>query len=256
MEFDDLLRKSEASTQQEKIGIAIYYLEEYQAENPIKTSDVRGLIEGSRAAVPKSAVTKRIKTLRRDGFLTKVGEDGQSFRYVLTHEGLDKFEELSGDAEEPEKVRDDDFIDTNKVDVEYYSTLIEDINKSYQYDINDACLVLTRKLFENLVIDILRAEYGGPEIELYFNTDRGRFHGLGTLTGNLRDKWRDLKHYDRRLDDGLVDRVENFKEHGNAQAHSVRVDIDIDELEGMSVEATDLTEILYDIREEVRIANG
>lgn len=256
MDFDDLLRQSEASSQREKIGIAIYFLEEYQDKDSVKTSDVRELLESSRAAVSKSTIPQRVKDLRDDKLVKKAGEDGQSFEYVLTHDGFGIFEELSGDAEAADKIRDGRFIDTDKVDVHYYSSLVGDINKSYQYGINDGCMVLTRKLFENFIIDILRAEFGGKEIDLYYNTDKGRFHGLGTLTGNLREKSGDLDHYDRRLDDGLIDRVEQFKEHGNSQAHSVRVQIDDDEMEGMTGEATKLTEILYDIREEVRISNG
>lgn len=256
MDIDDFLRNAEYSTNKELVGLCIYFLEEYENYDRVATSDVKELLEQSRAAINPSAIPRRIKDLREDGLVTKVGEENHVFHYILTHEGLDLFFDLSGDSEKGDKVRDTLFIQAGIVDVEYYSTLIDHINLSFQYGINDACLILTRKLFENLVIDILRAEYGGEGINLYFNTETGRFYGLGTLCGNLRDKTAELKHYSRQLDGDLVSRVEQFKEHGNSQAHSVRVDIDDDELEGMSDEATQLTEILYDIREEIRIANG
>jgi len=255
MEFDDLLRQAEYSSDTELVGVTMYYLEEHKDSPKMTTGEVRDLLEESRASINIDAISSRIKDLRGEE-VSKAGEEGRSYLYSLTHDGFDKFQELSGDLEEADKIRDDRFLDTDRVEVEYYSTLVDDINKSYQYGINDGCLVLTRKLFENLIIDILRAEYGGEGISLYFNTENGRFHGLGTLCGKLNERSSDLKHYSRQLDNGLVDRVEQFKEHGNSQAHSVRVDIDTDELEGMSEEATKLTNTLYDIREEVRIANG
>jgi len=258
MDFDELLRQADYSSQRDLVGLAIYYLENYEDEEGVETSRVQSLLESSRASANANTAPQRIQDLRDADppLVKKYGEDGQAYLYVLTHEGIDEFEKISGDSDEADKVRDDLFIDADDVTVEYYRNLVDDINKSYQYGINDAAIVLTRNLFENLVIDILRAEYGGKGIDLYFNTDNGRFHGLGTLCGKLEDKATDLKHYSRQLDNGLVARVEQFKEQGNSQAHSVRVDIDNDELEGMSSEATDLTKTLYDIREEVRIANG
>ena len=254
--FSSFIASSEYESQSELIGLAFYYTERHLNNKEASSSDIRDLFESSRVPINLDVVGARISDLRDSELLTVVDTSRSPYCYRLTFEGLETFGDLAADLEEADKVRDDRFIDTDVVDVDYYTKLVEDINKSYQYGINDGTLVLTRKLFENFTIDILRAEYGGEGIDLYYNTEKGRFHGLGTLCGNLDEKSSGLNHYSRHLDNGLVNRVEQFKEHGNSQAHSVRVNISDEELEDMSTEATELTKILYDIRDEVRIANG
>ena len=249
------IRESKASSQQDKVGLTIHFLESEMDKHSVETSEIGALIEESRIEMSPTVISARISDLKHDGVLTTV-QEAPYYQYRLTHEGLEKYDEMTPELDEQDKVRDGRFIHVDGLEVDYYDKLVEHINKSYQYGINDGCLVLTRKLFENLVIDILRAEYGGEGIQLYFNKNNGRFHGLGTLCRKLEEKAADLKHYSRQLDNGLVDRVERFKEHGNSQAHSVRVDFDTDEIERMSEEATKLTKTLYDLREEVRIANG
>lgn len=254
-EFSLYVRNAEPDSQSDIVGLTIHYLETEVGQDSVKTSEIRALLEGSRIDLNASVISARVSDLNEEGLLTIV-QDTSPYNYRLTFDGLEKFDEMAPELEEPDKVREDRFIDVDITEVDYYAKLVNHINKSYQYGINDGCLVLTRKLYENLVIDILRAEYGGEGISLYYNTENGRFHGLGTLCGKLKEKSSELEHYSRELDNGLVDRVEQFKEHGNSQAHSVRVDIDTDELEGMSEEATKLTNTLYDLREEIRIANG
>lgn len=255
MDFEELVRKSDYSNQKELVGTAIYYLEEYGDSDTVTTSEVRNLFKTSRVSMSENGVAARIKDLRESDLLTKAGEENQVYQYRLSIDGFDYFKNMC-EPQEDDQVREGRFLKIDDIEEEYYEKLVGDINKSYQYGINDGTLVLTRKLFENFIIDILRAEYGGQGIDLYYNTEKGRFHGLGTLCGKLDDKSSDLDHYSRHLDNGLVARVEQFKEHGNSQAHSVRVNISDDELEDMSTEATELTKILYDIRDEVRIANG
>jgi hypothetical protein len=255
-EFSRFIYESSYESQAELVGLTILYHEERIGVDATTSAEVRTFLEQSRISVNLDAVPARISDLEDTEHLTRVESSSSPHSYRLTFEGLDRFQEIAADIDGIAIVRDDSFLDTGEIHEEYYSRLVEDINKCYRYGINDGCLVLTRKLFENLVIDTLRAEYGGPGIDLYYNTDNGRFHGLGTLCGKLREKSSDLGHYSRQLDNGLVNRIEQFKERGNSQAHSVRVDIHDDELEGMSNEATELANILYDIREEIRIANG
>ncbi|WP_440771248.1 hypothetical protein [Natronorubrum sp. DTA28] len=256
MKFDRFIAESKHSSQQDQVGLALYYFEHEEEKDQVRSREVKDLFKESRVSIPERNVPTNLSRLSDDDLLKYEGS-AQYREYKLSLKGLRKFSELAAPLDqEEEKEREDLFIPIEDIDVDYYSKLVDGINKSYRYGINDGTLVLTRKLFENLVIDILRAEYGGQGINLYYNTETGRFHGLGTLCGKLEEKSSDLKHYSRQLDNGLVARVEQFKEHGNSQAHSVRVNIDDDELEAMSVEATELAKTLYDIREEVRIANG
>lgn len=259
MSFDQILRRSELANDGrnwEIAGLAFYYLEQYEDREGASTSEVRNIIEKSRIALSGGSVSSAVQRLRTKEWLTPIDASKRYPDYRLTFDGINHYKELLSDGESQEETREEKFIATDVVEVDYYESLVQGINKSYEHGINDGSLVLTRKLFENLIIDILRAEFGGNGIDLYFNTNNRQFHGLSTLCSNLRSKIPDLDHYSRQLDDGLIDQVEEFKERGNSQAHSVRVNISDEEIEGMADDATRLTEVLYEIREEVRIANG
>jgi hypothetical protein len=156
-------------------------------------------------------------------------------------------------AEEP---REDRFIDTDVVEDQFYEQLVEDINECYRVRVNDAVLVLTRKLFENLLVDILRGHYGRQNIELFFDADRGYHHSLAELKKNLRDNVSDFRIYSRDIDEELLDKLDDFKEHGDAGAHSIVVGRTDEEIEGMADEATRLTKVLYDLWQGVQSAQS
>jgi hypothetical protein len=42
----------------------------------------------------------------------------------------------------------------------YYSKLKSEINNTYRYNLHTATFILVRKLFENLIVDLLMAKYG------------------------------------------------------------------------------------------------
>lgn len=257
MNFNQFLRESDYSTNTELVGLTIYYLEEYEEEDSVTSRQIQDCLSKSRAKIDVDSVSARLRDLsRHKDYVKSSQEHARLYRYHLTFEGYEYFSKLAGEANEEEKVRDKPFIDTDIVEAHYYQTLIEDINKSYQYGINDATLVLTRKLFENLLIDILRAKYGGEGIDLYFNTNIRQFHGLGNLTKNLKENLDDFDHIARPLDEDLIESIEEFKERGDSGAHSVRVDVEDSVLERMSDEATSNTDTLYLIRQEVRVTGN
>jgi hypothetical protein len=125
--------------------------------------------------------------------------------------------------------------------------MVEDIDECYGVQVNDAVLVLTRKLLDNLFADILRGYYGRQNIELFFDADRGYHHSLAELKKILRDNVVDFRIYLRDIDEGLLDKLDDFKEHGDAGAHSIVVRRTDEEIEGMADEATQLTKMLHDL---------
>lgn len=252
--FNQFLQKSDHNSVTDVVGLAIYYLHTYGEEDVIDVSMIRTLFNVNNISISETAIVAHFSQLDEENLIEYRSRKGGLSGYVLATNGFAEFGQLAGEWGS-EGVREDRFIDIDRIDNPDYAHLVRNINKCYRYGINDATLVLTRKLFENFIIDILRAEYGGSQVELYFNTNRGRFHGLGTLCGNLSDKILDLGHYSRLLDDDLINRIRVFKEEGNSQAHSVRIDIDDEELDEMREEATDLAGILWDIREEIRVSN-
>lgn len=87
-------------------------------------------------------------------------------------------------------------INTRFVD-EFYNELALEINSAYRLRLFTATMVLVRKLFENLIIDLLRHKYGErlPQIDLYYSTKNQRFHSFSTLIHNLETNVDDFKIY-------------------------------------------------------------
>lgn len=211
--FDVFVYNSESDSHRDVVGLAVYYLHTYGEENVVRVQDVRDLIGLYDSAMSGTAVAAHVAELEEEGLLTRNSQNQHHTTYLLTQAGFRIFGRLAGEWGEYGS-RDGRFIDTDQVDDEDYELLLTNINRSYRNMINDGTLVLVRKLYENLVIDILRAEFGPQRIDLYFNTDRGRHHGLGGLCNNLRDNISNLQHYSRQLDDDLIDRIEEFKVRG------------------------------------------
>jgi len=253
--FETFLDESNAGSNRDIVGLAFYYLHSYGDEDTVTVQEIGDLLDVYSIPLSGTAVAAHVVELRQESLLTVGSEDRYSTNYLLTEAGFRVFGRLAGEWGQY-GARSGRFIDTDRVNDQDYELLISNINRSYRNVINDATLVLTRKLFENLIIDILRAEFGNRNIDLYFNTNWGRHHGLGRLCSNLRDNIQNLQHYSRQLDNGLVDRIEEFKEQGNAQAHTIRIGVSDNELEDLKRDATELTDTLWVLRQEVRAANN
>ena len=249
MDFDRLIRHSDYSGQKELVGLAIFHSEEYTDKKEVARTTIVENLQTSRVSVPEKNISTYLSRLTDDGLLT-TGEDG----YRLTHDGQEFFKELV-DSDLVEEPREDLFIDSDAVDEKFYERLVEDINECYRVRVNDAVLVLTRKLFENLLVDILRGHYGRENFQLFFDTNRGYHYGLSELKRNLRENVGEFRIYSRDIDEDLLDDLDEFKERGDAGAHSIVVDVDDKTVENMSQDATQLFEVLYDVWQGVRIAN-
>ena len=114
---------------------------------------------------------------------------------------------------------------TTKFDDEFYDELVFEINSAFRLRLFTATMVLVRKLFERLIIELLRQKYGMPQIELFYSTQDDGFHSLSTLIRNLRTKIDDFKPYDffklDREKESFLNFLWDVKEEGNASAHSL-----------------------------------
>ena len=234
MEFDRLLEFSDYSKQQEIVGLAVFYFEEHQEQQEVLREEIFDLIEESRESVPRKNIPTYLSRLEDDNHLT-TGSNG----YRLKHGGREFFSNLVS-SELIEQPREDRFIEAGIADEKFYERLIDEINECYRVRVNNATLVMTRKLFENLLADILRGHYGRQNVDLFFDTHRGYHHGLKELKKNLRDNVSDFRIYSRDIDEEILDELDEFKKRGDAGAHSIVVDVSDEELERMSDDATKL----------------
>lgn len=252
MDFDRLLEHFDSDArQQEQVALIIYYFEEYETEDDITQSDVKNVIRSSRSTISPSSVSTYFARLREDKWIKATENDG----YRLTHPGEKGVKELlDEDVLHDERDEDDLFIQTDMVEDEHHEKLIEDINASYRHRIYDGTMVLTRKLFEDIVYEILKTHYAGDDVRMFYDQENDQHYNFDGLLNNLKEGISSLRRYSRDLDDQLVEKVRDLKRAGNAGAHSIRVDFTDDEVEEWASDATRMFEVLYDVLLGVRIA--
>jgi len=116
-----------------------------------------------------------------------------------------------------------EYLITTKLEAPYYSNLIHEINLAFYYKLPNATLVLLRKFFENLLVDLFQEEFGVEEIGLYYDENGNRHHNLGVLSKNLREKIGAFKKYDESFYNDKEDLTRfltsEIKQHGDACAH-------------------------------------
>ena len=139
--------------------------------------------------------------------------------------------------------------DTKFIPDSFYNSLLEQINITYLDDCYSATTILLRKLFENLIIDILRKKYGTDTNKtLYWNSKRKQFLSFSTLIENFSKKINDFETYSKRMDKKFIDFLnKNIRFPGNESAHSIEDNISKDELEKKQQQINNYVEILFSI---------
>jgi hypothetical protein len=111
--------------------------------------------------------------------------------------------------------------------------------------------ILIRKLLENLIIDILRRKYGTAELSLYYDTSRRRFHDFSFLMRKLDSKKDDFRYISAGLDSSLIRRIDRYRETWNSGAHSIDIDLSIDQTSKDKDEINYLVQFLLRILQNI-----
>lgn len=139
------------------------------------------------------------------------------------------------------------FIDITTYPDDFYKILIDEINFQYSYKRPLTLSILIRKLFENLIIDILRKKFGTQRLNLYYNTDQGRLHGFSTLLKNLDENKTEFHSISSNLNTQFIRELNDYREHGNSSAHSLDFNIKLDFFESRSDDIKHKTQFLIRI---------
>lgn len=240
----------------EEVALIMYYLEKRDDEETegVTQAEVKEVIRSSRSTVTISGVSTYFSRLADANWIS----EGRGNKYVLTHPGEDEVEALLDDeALAGPRPEDDRFIDSDIFEEERYQKLVEDINASYRHHIYDGTMVLTRKFFENMVFEILRGEYSGEDVQMFFDQENQRHYSFDELLNNLKIGVPNLKRFTKEgLDREMVEDLRDLKDKGNKSAHSIRVEYDEGEVEELSPEATRYAEVIYEVWKGVENANG
>jgi len=145
---------------------------------------------------------------------------------------------------------------TTKFDDEFYDELVFEINSAFGLRLCTTTVVLVRKLFEKLIIDLLRKKYGMPQIELFYSTQDDGFHSLSTLIRNLRTKTDDFKPYGffklDREKESFLKFLWKVKEEGNASAHSLGPLLNSEEINALKPSINRFSDLLIRLIQKVK----
>lgn len=153
----------------------------------------------------------------------------------------------TGGSKNPHRIKQQ-FVATDFVEERYYRNIIAEINRVYRVGADSATLVLVRKAIENSIIDIMLNEYGLPESNLFFNHEIGQHRGLSELISNFDDRLGDFKQYNVATNQTLITRINELKENGNIEAHSIASEYSQEEMNKYSEKANFVLNTLFQLR--------
>ena len=142
---------------------------------------------------------------------------------------------------------DDSFLGDIEPREPSYEDLVESVERTYASGLYSATMILTRKLFENLLVDIMRGHYGvGDSLDEFYDEDRGRFNGFAVILENFGENAQAFNPYDTSLAQGkFLSEIDDFREEANADAHSISTTRSSEEMEEYSRKARRIAKVLF-----------
>lgn len=248
--FDELLQEIDEPTPTEIVAAAVYYLKVVEEVHGwIRQQQIKEILGDSEhldAKVAIDHVHSVVRNLDDFGYLrytpsggVKISASGSMwFKSLLRGEQSYGFfsEEWSDFSDSP------------------FADLRREIEECYHAGAHTAVVVLSRKLIENLLIELLRMQYGletDADRELFYDTDRKRFQPLAVLIENFENNLHDFRPFSEKIDEGTVQKLNDIRETGNAGAHSVETGMSSDELATFRGDMNEVIEDLDKVRQKL-----
>lgn len=115
---------------------------------------------------------------------------------------------------------------------------IDEINKAYTKGCYTSAYILSRKVIENLILDILRTKFPSTKLdnkELYYDINRRRYKDFEIFLKNLYDKRHEFNINNIKPIERLYEKAKNFKDRANDTTHSwyylIKTKKELDDLE-------------------------
>lgn len=149
--------------------------------------------------------------------------------YLRKHPNTDlliKVKEIQSSIKEKnflEYTTPNNYLNISKFPDDFYKDIIDLINRCYHFRVIPAVFILTRKLLENLIIDILRKKYGMQNTGFFFDVDHSKFHSFNTLLQNFQRHSKDFKMINPNLNKEFFKKLNHYRERGNSSAHSLEI---------------------------------
>lgn len=262
VQFRNLLESSSCTTDAEIVGLTFWYLREYEAVDYARYDDLGDVLRSAGVILSSQNETgivtthsrfviEPVKALVRRGLVKD--PIGGPVGYRLSEEGFDHIESKIDRPLPDEDAPSGRFIE---VDTDgFHAAAIEEVNLCYNVGAYSATLVMTRRLIEDLMIDLFRSHFGEGDIHKYYVPASGRHKRLSELICVFGDNVEELANYTTAIDKStrdLTDEIEEFVNRADSQAHSVNIHISKDEIARRSKDATGIVRILLEMRTNAR----
>jgi len=132
----------------------------------------------------------------------------------------------------------------------FYEPLEREINACYSTKLFNACLLLSRKMIENLLYNLL--EYKFPKkAELRWNTGKNRPHDFATLIENLDQNKNQFTQEEQSYIDKFLELCKPFRRYANSKAHNIMQYVEQkNEIDGMKI--PEMVQILLNLILKIR----
>lgn len=145
---------------------------------------------------------------------------------------------------------------TTKFSDDFFDKLAFEINSAFRVGLFTATMVLVRKLFEKLIIELLRSKFGMPEMELFYSKNGNGFLNLSDLIRNLRTKIDYFKPYDffklEREKESFVNFLWDIQKEGGASVHSFEPVYGRPEIDGLKPSINKYSDLLVRLIQKVK----
>lgn len=162
-------------------------------------------------------------------YLVKKGKTIDVFNYYSPHQETDFYEEGQISEQKMNDVQEvsenlKTFLEIGHLQDPFYTKLIEQINKCYRYEMPDIALERIRKLFENLLIDILKKKYQN-DVSTYQNLKK-RHHQFHIIVANTKEKIKkgDFENVKGEFEE-TINWVAKLRDKGSKSTHSITFDV-------------------------------
>jgi hypothetical protein len=132
----------------------------------------------------------------------------------------------------------------------FYRPLEEEINQTFRYNLPNATLMLSRKLVENLLYNLLERKFADM-IVLWYDINQGRANDFSVLINNLQNNKKKFSPDEQELIELLLSLIEPFRREANSKTHKVIEYLDsVEELDGMKI--PEIVELEIRLIEKIR----
>ncbi len=124
----------------------------------------------------------------------------------------------------------------------FYVKLENEINDAFHYNLPNAVLMLSRKVIENLIYNLMENKFSGEE-NLRWDTRYDRAWGFGRLMSNLNEKASSFDGEQRKLVMRVITLIGRFRIEANLKTHEIIYYLD-DRSELKILKIPDIIELL------------